>query len=124
MIRRKRSGTFADHPRAQFVVMENRGIQREVSAQGLRQDWRFCFAAQRPRTVAERHLSDVPEAGPLRHLLVLKGLLLAQGVPICLETRAIDPHIVPLAQEQDFSSQAPGQRLSKAMPCVPTYPCR
>ena len=116
LIRRKRSGTFVAQPRAQSAVMEIGDIQREVTAQGLRHDWRLTLSALRPPSEAERHLLDLPEAGASGDLLVLEGVHLAQGAPFCLETRVIDPVIVPKAADQDFAAMAPGQWLLGSMP--------
>ena len=116
LLRRKRSGTFVAQPRAQSAVMEIGDIQREVTAQGLHHDWRLTLSALRPTPEAERRLLDLPEDGAARDLLVLDGVHLAQGAPFCLETRVIDPQVVPAACDQDFGATAPGQWLLGSMP--------
>lgn len=116
LIRRKRSGTFVAQPRAQSAVMAIGEIQREVTAQGLRHEWRLDLSVRRAPTRAERHLLDLPDDSAARDLLVLEGVHLAQGVPFCLETRVIDQGVVPSAVDQDFGAVVPGQWLLASMP--------
>lgn len=116
LIRRKRSGTFVAQPRAQSAVMEIGDIAREVTAQGLHHDWQLTMGALRPPSGAERSLLDLTEPPAAERVLMLEGLHLAQGAPFCLETRAIDPKVVPAALDQDFSATAPGLWLLRSMP--------
>lgn len=116
LVRRKRSGTFVAHPRAQSAVMEIGDIEREATAQGLRHDWRLTHSARRPASETEAGLLDLPDDSAGRGLLIVEGLHLAQGAPFCLETRAIDPQVVPAAGDQDFAVLAPGQWLLGSMP--------
>lgn len=119
LVRRKRSGTFVAQPRAQSAVMEINDIAEEVAELGYAYAWQLA-RCERMRLdqldQTDRVALGITDPRDGAEVLFLHGLHLARGEPFCLETRVIDPGVVPTALDQDFAVTIPGQWLLKTIP--------
>ena len=116
VVRRKRSGSHvrAPDPQIESVALQIADIAVEVSQRG--RPYRFELLARRRRAA---HPALAPEQD-LRaddgRVLELRGLHLANGRPFALETRLLNPQLLPDALTRDFADTSPGSWLLHTIP--------
>jgi histidine utilization repressor, proteobacterial len=108
--RRRRAGSFVarHHPHLEQVALEIPDIATAVTQRGHRYGFRLLQRVQRAAD------PDRPEEVALVGngvLLELRSLHLADGQPLALEYRLVNPSVVPQMLETDFSDYAPGSWL-------------
>jgi GntR family histidine utilization transcriptional repressor len=114
--RRRRAGSFVSrpHPHIEQVALDIPDIPLEVAARG--HAYGFRLVSRRHR---RPHAGDAAErefAGDGTRVLALRSLHLADGRPLALEDRVINPQAVPEALAMDFSATAPGSWLLEHVP--------
>lgn len=119
LIRRKRSGTFVAHARAQSAVLEINNIANEVSRLGREYCWKLLLCERRRLQQSDLRLLGVIDgdlAKSTGDVVFLQGVHFSGSDPFCLETRAINLDSVPSAISRDFSKEVPGIWLLNSMP--------
>lgn len=113
--RRRRAGSFVarPHPHLEQVALQIPDIEAEVRARGL--DYRFELL-QRELRAPRIGSAEEQALGQGGQVLAINSRHLADGQPLALEQRLIDPHAVPAVAEQDFAVQAPGSWLLRHVP--------
>ncbi|MGV8958858.1 MAG: histidine utilization repressor [Stenotrophomonas sp.] len=108
--RRRRAGSFVarQHPHLEQVALEIPDIATAVSARGHRYGFQLLDRQYRP---ANGKVADEVELAGEGMLLAIHCLHLADGQPLALEQRLINPATVPDTLEVDFSRTAPGSWL-------------
>ncbi|SFC22823.1 UTRA domain-containing protein [Tropicimonas isoalkanivorans] len=116
LVRRKRSGTFVAKARVQSAVLEVNNIAEEVAALGRPYSWKLLSNELRRLTLSDLRLFGARTTTEEADALCLQGIHYAGDEPFCLETRAINPVVVPQATGMDFSREVPGNWLLASMP--------
>ena len=119
LVRRKRSGTFVAHARAQSAALEINNIANEVNRLGREYRWQLLLCERRKLQQSDLRLLGVIDgdiAKSQHDVLFLQGLHFSGAEPFCLETRAISLEAVPSADAQDFAVDVPGIWLLNSMP--------
>lgn len=116
LVRRKRSGTFVAHARAQSAALEINNIAREVNRLGREYSWKILLCERRKLQQSDLRLLGVIGSSIAEEVLFLQGIHFSGGEPFCLETRAINLETVPEAASRDFSVEVPGIWLLNTMP--------
>lgn len=113
--RRRRAGSFVarPHPHIEQVALDIPDIPLEVAARG--HVYGFRLLAHRHRKARAGDPRERAFAGEGR-VLALRSLHLADGRPLALEDRLINPLVAPAALEMDFSATAPGSWLLEHVP--------
>lgn len=119
LIRRKRSGTYVAHARAQSAALEINNIAKEVNRLGREYRWKLLVCERRKLQQSDLRLLGVIDsdlAKSQQGVLFLQGLHFSGAEPFCLETRAISLEAVPSAASRDFTVDVPGIWLLNSMP--------
>jgi GntR family histidine utilization transcriptional repressor len=111
--RRKRAGSFVAQPRVHSMVLDIPDLASEVAGRGQSYEYRLIKRQVRPPTFDKTNEQELARGG---HLLELRGLHLADGVPLAVEDRLISLAAVPDMQEADLSTQSPGAWLLTHVP--------
>ena len=108
--RRRRAGSFVarQSPHLEQVALEIPDIEVAVGERGHRYGYRLLQQQQRHADAAVAEELQLVGAGML---LALRCLHLADGRPLALERRLINPAAVPEMLEVDFDCHAPGSWL-------------
>ncbi|WP_305804861.1 histidine utilization repressor [Stenotrophomonas sp. YIM B06876] len=108
--RRRRAGSFVarQHPHLEQVALEIPDIATAVAARGHRYAYQLLDHQHRR---ANRQVTDEVELVGEGMLLAMRCLHLADGQPLALEQRLINPATVPETLDVDFSQTAPGSWL-------------
>lgn len=108
--RRRRAGSFVarQHPHLEQVALEIPDIATAVTQRG--HDYRFQLLERQDRHADPAVREEVALVGD-GLLLAMRSLHLADGQPLALERRLINPAVVPEMLEVDFSTMAPGSWL-------------
>lgn len=108
--RRRRAGSFVarPHPHIEQVALDIPDIPIEVAARGHQYRFQLLHRRQRKPRRGIAQEAEVAEGGTV---LALQSLHLADGRPLALETRVINPLMAPQVLEMDFSATPPGSWL-------------
>lgn len=108
--RRKRAGSFVARPRVHSMVLDVPDLAQEVRARG--QTYRYVLLK---RGVRARSTRDELDVGPGR-AVELRGLHMADEMPLAVEHRLVSLQAVPAAEMEDFADEAPGTWLLRHVP--------
>lgn len=116
IVRRKGSGSFVRTPDPQIesVALQIPDIAVEVGQRGMA--YRFELLSRRRRAARPGLAQEQALAAGDGRVLELRGLHLADGRPFALETRLLNPQMLPEALERDFSDTSPGSWLLRTIP--------
>ena len=109
--RRKRAGSFVARPRVHSMVLDVPDLEQEVSERG--QVYGFTLidrAIRAPVDAEERQLAGAGE------LLAIKGVHLADAVPLAWEYRLVSLAAVPDIAAVRFEGTSPGAWLLRHVP--------
>lgn len=111
--RRKRAGTTVARPRVHSMVLDVPDLAAEIRDRG--QNYGYRPLARRVRN-ADPNDSEECQLAATGQLLELRGLHLADGIPIALEFRLVSIAAVPEIVTADLESTAPGSWLLQHVP--------
>ncbi|WP_371374092.1 histidine utilization repressor [Thalassotalea aquiviva] len=107
------SGTFVANFKSQSSLLEIRNIKEEVEQAGHQ------YSAKQLRLseeVADSVIAAQLEQDPGSTVFLSEVLHFQNHLPIQLEQRYVNPHLVPLYIEQDFSTITPHEYLTEEAP--------
>lgn len=111
--RRKKSGTFVSHPKAQSAILDIHDIKDEV--QSLNLSYRYSQVSTARRVSDAADMTRLGLAAP-SEILDLTCIHFAGREPFCLENRLINLTTVPQAADFSFQDVAPGPFLMAQIP--------
>ncbi len=111
--RRRKSGSYVTHPRAQLAALEIRDIKLEVESLGLPYHYKLAARARRRSSAEDRQRLGLEVTTPV---LDVRCTHFASDRPFCIETRLINLAAVPDAAAETFEKEAPGQWLLNRIP--------
>lgn len=111
--RRRKSGSYVTHPKAQSAVLEIHEIEAEVRSLGLPYRYERLSRAERAARALDRKRLDLPRSAKVVELVALHH---AGASPFCLEERLINLSAVPEAGAEAFDRTAPGAWLIGKVP--------
>lgn len=115
LVRVQGSGTFVAEQRPVSDLLELRNIADEIRAGGRRHQARVAALREESADVDAAHaLGLAPGARIFRSLIVH----LADGKPVQLEDRIVNPAASPDYLSVDFSAATPNEHLSRAAPAT------
>lgn len=111
--RRRKSGSYVTHPRAQSAVLEIRDIKLEVESIGLPYRYKLATRTRRRSSAEDRLRLGLEVAAPV---LDIQCTHFAGNRPFCVEHRLINLAAVPDVAAETFEQEAPGQWLLNRVP--------
>lgn len=116
IVRRRKSGSFVSTPNPQIesVALQIPDIPLEVAQRG--HAYRFQLLSRRRRPAKRRLRHEMELADADGRVLELRGIHFADTLPFALETRVVNPGMVPAAMTMDFSVTPPGSWLLRTTP--------
>lgn len=113
--RRRRAGSFVarQHPNLEQVALEIPDVITAITQRGHSYGMQLLVREVRP---ADASRPEEVALGAAGEVLAIGCVHLADGRPFALESRLINPGVVPEALEMDFSSVAPGSWLMQHVP--------
>ena len=107
------SGTFVIEPQAPADLLELRNITEEIRETGRRHSARLVALAAAP---ADKRVAATMELAPDTEVFHSTILHLADGAPVQVEERIVNPACAPDYMSLDFSTTTPNQHLMEAAP--------
>ena len=101
--RHKGAGTFVAAPRPYVGVFDHRDIIAEIESHGCRHSARVVRQIRRPPTPEEAEAFRLPAGADLFHAVIVHA---ADGVPVELEDRLINPSILPDGMAVDLEKRS------------------
>ena len=105
-MRRRKSGSYVTHPRAQLAALEIRDIKLEVESLGLPYHYKLAARARRRSSSEDRQRLGLEVTTPV---LDVRCTHFAGNRPFCIETRLINLAAVPDAAAETFEKEAAEQ---------------
>ncbi len=111
--RRKRAGSFVARPRVHSMILDIPDLASEVADRGQHYEYHLIKRQVRPSAADKANERELAKGGAL---LELRGVHLADDVPLAVEERLISLSSVPDIRTADFSRQSPGAWLLRHVP--------
>ncbi|MGF9563072.1 histidine utilization repressor [Neorhizobium sp. JUb45] len=111
--RRKKSGSFVAHPRAQSAVLTIAEIEAEVQSLRLAYTHAIHARAKRRANAGDKQRLELSQAASVLDITCIHR---AGSAPFCLEERLISLTTVPEAEAETFETVSPGTWLLKQVP--------
>ena len=107
------SGTFVVEPRAPADLLELRNIAEEIRDTGRAHSARLISLAAGPASESVAATLELAPGARIFHSVILH---LADGAPVQLEARYVNPACAPAYMDLDFATVTPNQYLMEAAP--------
>ncbi len=111
--RRKRAGSFVAQPRVHSMILDIPDLASEVAERGQSYEYRLI---KRQLRLPAADKANERELAKGAQLLELRGLHLADSIPLAVEDRLISLAAVPDIGAADLSAQSPGAWLLTHVP--------
>jgi GntR family histidine utilization transcriptional repressor len=115
IVRVQGTGTFVAEKRPIFNLVELRNIAEEIAERGQRHTARVeLLQVERATADMARELGLNPQAGIYHSVLVH----MADGIPLQVEDRFVNPAMAPGYLDADFTAQTPNEFLMRSAPAT------
>lgn len=115
IVRVQGTGTFVAEKRPIFNLVELRNIAEEIAERGQRHTARIeLLQTERASSETARDLGLNPQAGVFHSVLVH----MADGIPLQVEDRYVNPATAPGYLTADFTAQTPNEFLMRSAPAT------